>query len=293
LTIKRSWRRGDVVKFSFPFVPEVHVGTGSNEGRVAVTAGPLVLALDQADNPGIRIPQYVALRGPTAETLGFESQPVPGKRSWPEETLWTVHLRDLGAAAQGKEAQFRGRLRPFFDAGSWDSTRYAVWLWASDAVLKGDAIGPFTFGREFYSREGNVNGSIADGDPGTFRVTFDGEPQAEAFFGVAIDKPVKIGRATYVAGNTFHDGGWFDATGGKPKLQVKKTADGPWVDVAVFEDYPATTATNAGGVRAGTRVSVRFASVEAVAVRIIGKPASGDNSGQAFASCAELTATEE
>ena len=56
LTIKRSWRRGDVVKFSFPFVPEVHMGTGSNEGRLAVTAGPLVLALDQADNPGVPNP---------------------------------------------------------------------------------------------------------------------------------------------------------------------------------------------------------------------------------------------
>jgi DUF1680 family protein len=293
LTIKQSWRRGDTVKFSFPIVPEVHVGSGSNEGRLAVTAGPLVLALDQAGNPGIRIPQYVALRSLRAEELAFESRAVVSKRSWPEETLWTVNLRDLAAAGQGEEAEFRGRLRPFSTAGSWDSTRYAVWLRAPGAALESDAIGPFTFGRELYSRAGNVNGSIADGDPGTFRVTFDGKPQAEAFFGVAIEKPVKISRAIYVAGSLFHDGGWFDATGGKPKLQVKKTADGPWVDVAVFEDYPATTATNAGGVRAGTRVSVRFAPVEAVAIRIIGKPAGGDNPAQAFASCAELTATEE
>jgi len=293
LTIKRLWRPGDVVSFSFPFTPEVHVGSGTNEGRVAVTAGPLVLALDQADNPGIRVPQYVALRGLTAAELAFESQPVLGKRSGPEETLWVFNLRDLLAAAQGKEAPFRGRLRPFFDAGSWDSMRYAVWLRAPGAVLKSDAIGPFTFGREFYSRAGNVNGSIADGDPATFRVTFDGKPQEEAFFGTAIDKPVKIRSATYVAGNIFHDGGWFDTTGGKPRLQIKKTADGPWVDVAIFEDYPAATAADARGVRPGMRCTVRFTPVEAVAIRIIGKPASGDNPAQAFASCAELSATEE
>jgi len=292
LMIKRLWHRGDVVKFLFPFVPEIHIGSGSNEDRVAVTAGPLVLALDQADNPGIRIPQYVALRGLKAEELAFESKPVQDKRSWLDETLWACNLRDLAAAPQGKQAECRALLRPFFDAGSWDSTRYAVWLRAPGAVLKGDAIGPFTFGREVYSREGNVNGSIADGDPTTFRVTFDGKPQSEAFFGIAIEKAVKIRRAIYVAGNIFHNGGWFDAVGGKPKFQVKKTAEGPWVDVAVFEDYPAATATDPKGLRPGARFTATFEPVEVIAIRVIGKPASGDNPAQSFASCEELTAEE-
>jgi hypothetical protein len=96
-----------------------------------------------------------------------------------------------------------------------------------------------------------------------------------------------------VAGNIFHDGGWFDASAGKPRFQVRRTADGPWVDVAVLEDYPATTATDAQGIRPGSRFSARFEPVEAVAIRVVGRPASGDNPAQAFASCAELTATEE
>lgn len=292
LTIKRSWRRGDVVKFSFPFVPEVHVGTGSNEGRLAVTAGPLVLALDQADNPGVEIPYYVALRGLTAAELAFESQPLAGKRSWPEEMVWLVNLRDLMATNLEKDVNLRGRLRPFFDAGSRDSTRYAVWL-MEPFLVKGDTVGPFTFGHEFYSRPGNVDGRIADGLPYTFRVTFDRKPQAEAFFGVAVEKPVRISKAVYVVGDIFPDGGWFDASGGKPKFQIRRTADGPWVDVAVFEDYPAATATEAQGIRRGTYFTVKFAPVEAVAIRIVGKPASGDNPAQAFASCAELTATAE
>jgi hypothetical protein len=110
---------------------------------------------------------------------------------------------------------------------------------------------------------------------------------------VAIEKPVKIRRATYVAGDIFHDGGWFDAADDKPRFQVKKTADGPWVDVAVFADYPATTAIDAKGVQLGARFTVSFESTEAVAIRIVGQPASGDNPAQAFASCAELAAFGE
>ncbi len=293
LKIKRSWRRGDVVRFSFPFVPRVHVGSGSNEGRVAIIAGPLVLTLDRADNPSVRIPKCVALRGLSAEDCEFESKPAKGRRSWQDETLWACNARDLTAPAQGKQTECRVLLRPFLDAGSWDSTRYAVWLLEPGAVLNGGAIGPFAFGQESYSGEGNVNGSIADGDSTTFRVTYDGKPQEEAYFGVAVEKPVSICRAVYVAGKTFHDGGWFDTADGKPKFQVKKTHDGPWVDVAVFEDYPTATAADPKGIQSGDRFTVRFEPVQANAIRIIGKPASGDDPAQAFASCAELAAFEE
>lgn len=130
LSIRRMWRRGDVVRFSFPFVPKVHIGTGSNEGRVAVTSGPLVLALDQADNPGIEDPRQVVLAGLTPQDLAFESRTAQGNRSWPDEMLWICNARDPVAATQGKEAGRRIVLRPFLDAGSWNSTRYAVWLLA-------------------------------------------------------------------------------------------------------------------------------------------------------------------
>ncbi|MBN2594535.1 MAG: glycoside hydrolase family 127 protein [Sedimentisphaerales bacterium] len=289
-TIKRSWRAGDVVKFSFPFVLNIHAGSGSNEGRMAVTAGPLVLTLDQADNPDIRIPQYVALRGPAAEDCRFENTPAKSNLSWSDETLWACDVRDLTAAAKGKEVECRILLRPFLDAGSWNSTRYAVWLRAPGVALKGDAVGPFTFGREFYSNAGNVNGNIADGDPMTFRVTYDGTLQRQAYFGVALEKPVKISRAVYIAGEVFHDGGWFDTAGGKPKVQFMKTSNSPWVDLAVFKDYPAATTTDSMGIRRGRPFTVRFEPVEAVAIRIVGEPASGDNPAQAFASCAELAA---
>ena len=132
LRIRRVWRRGDVVQFSFPFVPTVHIGTGSNEGRVAVTAGPLVLAFDQGDNQNIHAPRHVALASVAAEKLDFRSQPAPGNRSWADQVLWECNLIDLAAVAQGRDGHFRGRLRPFLDAGSWAATQFAVWLSAPE-----------------------------------------------------------------------------------------------------------------------------------------------------------------
>ena len=134
LEIRRVWRRGDVVQFSFPFVPRVHMGTGSNEGRVAVTAGPLVLAFDRADNQNIPTPRQVALASVSAADLDFRSRPVSGHRSWADQVLWECNLIDLAAVAQGRDGHFRGLLRPFLDVGSWDATQFAVWLRAPSGV---------------------------------------------------------------------------------------------------------------------------------------------------------------
>lgn len=293
LAIDRRWRRGDVVEFSFPFAARVHVGTGSNTGRAAVTVGPLVLAVDEADNPQIRSALHVALPSLVVEELDLAPQPAPERRSWPEQVLWACDLVDVAAAARGNEGRVRGVLRPYFDAGSWDGSRFAVWLRAPGGELEGEALGLFAFGRESYSRQGNVQGSIADGDLRSFRVTFDGTYQEEAWFEIAIDEPVTIRRAEYVAGDTFHDGGWFDTAAGKPRLQVRRTADGPWIDAGVFDGYPNATATDPRGVRAGMRFTATFPPTPAVAIRVIGKPASGDNAAQSFASCAQLMAFGE
>ena len=93
-----------------------------------MTAGPLVLALDQADNQNIPTPGQVALASVSAEELDFRSRPVSGNRSWADQVLWECNLIDLAAVAQGRDGHFRGLLRPFLDAGSWDATQFAVWL---------------------------------------------------------------------------------------------------------------------------------------------------------------------
>ncbi len=97
---------------------------------------------------------------------------------------------------------------PFAQAGATGG-RFAVWLRAPGNFAPDDA---FSLGRESRSREGNVNGSILDGETGTFVVTFDGTKQDEDWFAVNLDKPLTVQRIVYAHGKNFHDGGWFDAS---------------------------------------------------------------------------------
>jgi len=59
-------------------------------------------------------------------------------------------------------------------------------------------------------------------------------------------------------------------------------------------EYPKTSAIQMPGLRDGQSFSVTLPQpIKAVALRIIGRPACGDNPKQAFASCAELQAFEK
>jgi hypothetical protein len=183
-------------------------------------------------------------------------------------------------------------LVPFADAGS-DGGFYRVWLRAAGTDLPKDES-LLSDGEESRSREGNVSGSINDGDFGSYVVTFDGRAAGEDWYAVSLDAPASIGRIVFAHGRNFHDGGWFDTSAGKPRLQVQRTKGGPWETVAEVADYPATSATANPGLKPGQRFTLRLASpVPAVALRVVGKPAVGDNPNQAFSSCAELQAFAE
>jgi hypothetical protein len=174
----------------------------------------------------------------------------------------------------------------FAEAGQGGSS-FAIWLPSSERLQKISAS-PFLFANESYSREGNVSGSIADGDPATWRVTYDGRRRDEDWFAVEAARPTTINSVIYCHGQIYHDGGWWDTARGKPRIQVKRAADGPWEDVARLDDYPAATATDPKGLTQGQRFTARFAPLKAAAIRIIGVPACGDRPEQNFASCAEL-----
>jgi len=138
-----------------------------------------------------------------------------------------------------------------------------------------------------------VAGSIIDENLQSFVVTFDGKPQAEDWFAVTLDEPATVSRIVFAHGQTFHDGGWWDASKGKPRIQVKKTSAGAWEDLAVLDAYPATTATDSKQLVDGKTFTVRFPAVAIVGIRVIGTPACGDNPKQNFASCAELGGSME
>lgn len=275
----RAWQNGDWVELDYPLAGRLVLGEHGNRGKAALTWGPFALAYDEKRNPGLAKAMTVGL---TDDTVQPPRNFRPG-----EDLLFSVKLR--GATSGPGPAT--AKLVPFADAGR-DGGTFRVWLPAPGALLPLNAS-LLAGGQESRSRPGNVEGSINDGDPGTFVVTFDGRRATEDWFAVTLDQPAAIARVSFAPGRTFHDGGWFDASAGKPRVQVRRAKGGPWETVGELSSYPATTATDRAGLGDGLTgvFTVRLrAPVKAVAVRVIGTPACGDHPNQAFSSCAELQA---
>ncbi|NCO39323.1 MAG: hypothetical protein GW892_11520 [Armatimonadetes bacterium] len=280
-------RRPTVVEVKFPLPAQLLEGAFENDGLLALRRGPLVYALDEADNPGLPPLVGVGLSESAEATVAEAS---PAQRTWPGEQLLELPGAVAPALAEAGALPVL-RLRPFADAGA-TGTRFRVWLPDQDA-LKRLRFSLLVGGTESWSREGNVNGSLIDGDTGTFRVTFDGTSQREDWYAVSLTELVTVARVVYAHGNCYHDGGWFDASKGKPRIQLRRTRDGAWEDAATLDSYPDTTATEPKGLRPGQPFEVRFAPVQAYGVRILGAAATGDNTNQCFSSCAELQAFGE
>jgi hypothetical protein len=218
-----------------------------------------------------------------------EPEPAPDAvKFWPSAQVFRVNAiarKRTGDLKAGAPLQVR--LIPFADAGE-TGTAYKVWLPLGLASSSGNLLHD---GQESRSRAGNVDGSIIDEDLLSFVVTFNNQPHAEDWFAVTIDQPETISRVVFAHGQTFHDGGWFDASASKPRIQVKATKDAAWETAGELKDYPATTATDPAGLKGGEKFTCQFPTpVKAFAIRVLGKPACGDNDKQAFASCAELQA---
>ena len=288
VAIQRSWKKGDQIELRFKLEPRVIVGDHKNDGRLAVLYGPLVLAAE-ADLLGNQLSNTRAVALPSADLAALAVTPEPAPddiRTWPGAQVFRINAipRHSSNPAQGS-APLSIRLIPFADAGN-SGSEYRVWLPIGQTggnLLQDE--------KESRSRQGNVSGSITDGDPDTFVVTFDGNAADQDWFAVTLAAPTDLKRVVFVHGRTFHDGGWFDASAGPPKVQVQATADGQWETIGVLKDYPATTATSAAGLTGGERFTCPLpVGTRAYGVRVVGKPASGDNPRQAFASCADLIA---
>ena len=271
----RAWKDGDRVTIDFPVPARVVPGTHTNAGRSALMWGPIVLAYDTARNPGLPAPAALKL----SDRIGKPAVlPVPGAAF-----AFTAPVQ----SARDPEAQ-PAVFVPFAEAGSGGG-RYQVWLRAPGSPLPVGSL--FAGGEESRSRAGNVAGAIGDDDPDTFVVTFDGEKRDEDWFAVQTDRPMPIRRVVFAHGQTFHDGGWFDTSAGKPRVQVQRAKGAAWETVGTLDEYPATTGVRSGGLKPGQRFTLRLTNpVPVLALRVIGRPASGDNPAQAFASCAEIQA---
>jgi hypothetical protein len=292
VAIKRTWRQGDKVELDFKLEPKVVVGDHKNNGRIAVLYGPLVLAADEAllSALGQKI-GTVALAGADLAALDIKPEAAPESlQTWHGAQVFSVNAVARKATANIKSGSpVRIRLVPFADAGGTGAP-YRVWLPLPQAGGSSLLIS----GKETRSRQGNTEGSINDDDTASFVVTFDSQPSTEDWYAVTMDEAVQVNRVVFVHGRTFHDGGWFDASAGKPGVRVQTAKGGPWETVGTLNDYPATTATSAAGLNSGERFTLKLKKPTTVfGVKIVGKPASGDNAQQGFSSCAELQALLE
>ena len=288
VTVQRQWKDGDKVELRFKLEPRLVLGDHKNKGKVAVEYGPLVLAAD-AELLGHESKGLKSVAFPSADlaALAFASEPAPEKyKTWPGAQVFRVNTIARQNSTSGQSgASFPIDLVPFADAGTAGSN-YRVWI--PIGQTEGNLL---LEEKESRSRRGNVAGSINDGDPETFVVTYDGKAATEDWFAVTLAVPAEVKRVIFVHGKTFHDGGWFDASAGQPQVQVQTAEKGQWETVGVLKDYPATAATTAAGLKGGERFACELPKATRVyGVRVVGKPASGDNPEQAFASCAELQA---
>ncbi|HUV66172.1 MAG TPA: beta-L-arabinofuranosidase domain-containing protein [Sedimentisphaerales bacterium] len=288
LQLSRKWKPGDTVKLDLKMPARLVKGTHTNEGFFAIRRGPLILALDTRLNPQM---SHVRV-SPAAEPDGTVKLTAVAD---PEQiTPHAFKCEGLVCETVNNKVVLKSVplvLTSFAEAGRTGSN-YIVWLPSPDKA-KTMPDSPFLFAMESWSRSGNKNGSFVDGDNSTLRVTFTRKKQDEDWFAVERQPPVTINSVFYAHGQCYHNGSWWDASKGEPRIQVKKTPEGEWQDVAAIDTYPDTTATDNKGLPNGKEFVVRFEPVKVIGIRIIGAPACGVNPKQNFASCAELLGVME
>jgi DUF1680 family protein len=277
--IDRQWGAHDAVTLRMSLPTRTIVGDHTNQGRIAVMCGPLVLGAAESANPGVQPLRAVSL---SASAAGGKAEG-NGSADWRFE----APAKLIGRTKSGNPGDGMVlSMQPFSELGG-DGSRYLVWFPVTGSASP-TPTSLLAFGAETWSRAGNVDGDIADDDAHTYRVTFDGRKMDEDWYAVEVAQPVRVSRIVFAHGHCFHDGGWFDASAGKPRLEIKRTKDGPWEAVGTLDSYPATTATDANGLQDGQTFALTIPPTEVWGIRIIGKPACGDSPNQAFSSCAEL-----
>jgi hypothetical protein len=275
----RTWKDGDVLAVKFTLGSRVNTGEYTHAGRASLAWGPFVLAYESAANATLPAAHLLGLTRPASVLAPQPGQPLTFEAD-------VVPITQQGVAR-------KARFLTFADAGT-DRGLFRVWMRAPGAATPGPGESLLIGGQESRSRNGNVVGSINDDDFESLVTTFDGQLVAEDWFAVTLERPVTARRVVFSHGNNFHDGGWFDTQSGKPRVQVQRSPNGAWETVGEMDEYPDATATDAKQVQwwsRDSRFSLQLKKPETfVALRVIGKPASGDNPKQNFVSCMELQA---
>ncbi len=280
VALNRRWTSGDRIDLRLIMEPRIIVGDHKNEGKFAIQYGPLVLAADaDSSNISSNALEEFRISELNPRKLRIVTEPATGKfKTWPSAHLFRV-VSDNG--------ELPISLVPFADAGS-TGAEYEVWLPYGTPRAGRNLL---LTGLETRSRRQSMGDSVIDNNFQTYASTASGKAAAQDWFTVLLQKPVTISRVVVAHGRSEHNGGWFDASAGKPRLQIKVVGEEKWKNLCDIKNYPDTTATSSAGLNAGEQFTCKLEKpVEIAGIRVIGKPACGDDPKQAFATCAELQA---
>ena len=122
--LHRTWRNGDTVRIELPMPLRVVLGTHTNEGKLALMRGPLVLAVDERFLPADAHP----LEAITVPTEDAAQLPLPVVPLGDTGALWGNEVAfDTEGIVKGMQQRFILRLTDFAHAGA-NGTTFAVWL---------------------------------------------------------------------------------------------------------------------------------------------------------------------
>jgi hypothetical protein len=250
------------------------VAAGANyPDHVALLDGPQVLCFDASESDTYQEPVTVAVER-------IDGRQILGKVSLIDGAKREFTIRDLLIRAM-----------PVSEARSPH-----VWLLKEPQLLP-TGPAPVTFSaKQSQSRPGNMpsEGSITDLSINTFRSTRNGQLASEDWFAVEMEKPANISRVVYGHGTTQPQGGWFDTSSGKPRIEYKAMKDGEWKKLGELTEYPTTNAKDDPNLQSGQPFELKLEQpVEAIAIRVIGKPANGNRPKRSFVTCSELQAYEK
>lgn len=303
LDITRTWSRSSALKISMDLPIQTLDGGATYPDYLALKRGPQVLALEKAVNPTLPYIHRTALRGASGPPV---CKPVAAPAGWAERQVYEV---DGIAGMPAPDGQLDLQRRPLVFVPFADTVDYSVWVTREDR-LRRDVPAVTVFARsimsvwsrqaipEFLTDENPASFCAADQRDPSFAGVLLGEPARQRgdpmWFAVVLAGPQTITRIVFRHGAT--DDGWFDASAGKPRIEVLRSAvpkmwgfvpdvfRPQWESVAVFDSYPSVHEA-APESAAGRMFEVRLPQAMTVhAIRLIGKPL-GD-----YVACAELGA---
>lgn len=280
VAVHRKWKAGDRLHLVLPPTARIVAGDHTNLGRAAICYGPLVLASDAALDPA---GERIQINSTDINALAITPQPASGLfHDWSNAQVFRI-------SSMGNSTL----LAPIATAGSDPkSTCYRVWLpfpsqpGANLAVGGTESVSRKRIPKSHVDARAGEWGSIIDGGE---VITYDNTKQDQDWYAVTLAKSATVGRVVFMHSWVFPTGGWFNTSDGKPQVQVQTEKNGPWITVGELANYPATTATeakNLGPHSSGTRYTCKLSTpITALAVRVLGKPACGNNPNQTFSSC--------